>query len=88
MKTPSQFQKRMFTGFNNGDLGKDLEKILTDYQDSNFTSPTVNRMYDRKTLTAHLYINGTGYTYASAMDRDFDLAFLNVILKEFRLKNK
>ncbi len=88
MKTPAQFQKRMFTGFNNSQLGIDLERILTNFQDNNFNSPTVSRVYDRTTRMATLHIEDDSYNYTSAKDRDFDLAFLNVILKEFRLINK
>jgi hypothetical protein len=88
MKTAAEFQKRMFTGFNNSQLGIDVERILTNYQDDNFRNPPISRTYDRKNRTATLRIHDSFYDYPDAKARDFDLAFLNVILKEFRLINK
>jgi hypothetical protein len=89
MRTPSEFQKTFWSGFNNSDLGNDLEKHLTNIKDTNEIRLYYGR--DRSTPNIHneyyIDINTTAYTYANVKDRNFDMTFFKKVVEEFKREN-
>lgn len=87
--TASQFQKKYWSNFDNGDLGNDLEQHLSAVKDGNrLTIKTGKDSYASKTQPYYLEVNSTGYAYATKDDRDFDKYFLKKLVTEFKKENK
>lgn len=89
MKTPSEFQKALFSHFNNGDLGNDLESHLRNCQDNEGEFEIAYGVDKHASKEQPYYIDlaGTGYFYTKRVDRDFDIALLKKTVIEFRRVN-
>jgi hypothetical protein len=84
MKTAGDFQIRFWSGFENSDLGNDLEKHLTNIQDGN--NVPMNYGIDDNTEQHYFEVGDTSYNYVNKLDRDFDMAFFDKVVKEFKAK--
>lgn len=87
-RTASQFQKKFWSGFNNSDLGNDLEKHLSTVNDGDRLKIKTGKDSNASELQPYyLEVNDTGYAYATKSDRDFDKNFLNKLVAEFKREN-
>ncbi len=89
MKTAAEFQKRFWSGFENSDLGNDLEKHLTNLVDNcgliklQYGTDSHADEYNQY----YINVNDTAYTYAKKYDRNFDVAFFNKVMSEYLTAN-
>lgn len=96
MRTPSEFQKRFWSGFNNSDLGNDLEKHLTNMLDNGNAVRLYYGILDEEQLNDgdeiadpyYIDIKDSSYFYANVEDRNFDMLFFKKVVTEFRNEHK
>lgn len=99
MKTASEFQKQFWSGFENSNLGRDLEKHLTNMQDNGnairlyygvLDEEEFKRENDGDEIAEPYFIDikDTSYFYSNVEDRNFDMKFFRKVVTEFRKTNK
>lgn len=99
MKTASEFQKKFWSGFENSDFGRDLEKHLTNMVDNGnairlyygvLDEEEFKRENDGDEIAEPYYIDikDTSYFYSNVEDRNFDMKFFRKVVTEFRKANK
>lgn len=99
MKTPSETQKKFWSGFNNSDLGNDLEKHLTNMVDNGnalrlyygaLDEEGFERENDGDEIAQPYFIDikDSSYFYANMEDRNFDMQFFKKVVSEFRTEHK
>ena len=95
MRTAAEFQKKFWSGFENSDLGRDLEKHLTNMKDNDNAIRLYYGVLDQKEFKRendgdeiaepyYIDIKDTSYFYSNMEDRNFDMMFFKKVVTEFR----
>jgi len=99
MRTPSEFQKTFWSGFNNSDFGNDLEKHLTNMVDNGNALRLYYGTQDEEQFKREndgdeiaephfIDIKDSSYFYANVEERNFDMLFFQKVVTEFRNEHK
>lgn len=92
IKTPAEFQKQFWSGFENSDLGNALERHLTNCIDNKGVLVCEYGMShdDGREEDGHWFIDveDSSYWYQTFEDRNFDIQFLEKVVTEFRKINE
>lgn len=86
MSRESEFQKKNFNKFHNGDLGFDLEKIITNAVSLYFAGDMIayGKSYDEfLDYPYEILVEDESYFYAEEKERDEDLKTLSELISNF-----
>ena len=86
MRQQSEFQKKYFKKFHNGDLGMDLEKIISNVESLYWNNEIIayGKIYDEfLDYPYEILVEDNSYFYAEEKERDEDLKTLSELISNY-----